>query len=399
METGEKLVGLIEELTNKLKAKEEKEAALEARQKALEGMTAEQKAKIEKLESTVIKLNVSIPGLPSMEIYKGHALNNQLRIDPKYAIVDNHTRESVAKFILDAIEKGSSNPNKEILLNDMTEGSGTSVGAGVFAEFSRTLLVFATLQSAALQNFRIQPMGSLQYKYIRNTGFGSVSWESEQADVDQAENTYDNVTLTAVRLGSFAKITNEALNDAVFDVVSDLMTQTTQGIGQAIDARAFGNNGTYGLAGAAITQHIDLSAGGLVMPDGGDALDEMQAMVPANKVVNPRYFMHRMILHKIKVLKDENDNYVYCSPAGSLPGTIWETPYTKVEIMTATDSTGDVCVLFAADPKQYVIGQRADISLLVNPYTYAKSYQTEFVFQSRWGHAILQPTCFVKLVG
>jgi HK97 family phage major capsid protein len=395
MDNFEELKGLLKEVIGDKKVKDDEAKTRDDRIKAIEAMTVEQKAKIEKIESTVVKLNIGISGDPSTELFLGYKLSDQfMNFSPTYRFVDRAKAERHSKFLITVIKAGMG----DRVAKDLTEGAPTGGGYAVPVEYQTDLLAFATLSSVALAEANVVPMGTKDVKWAREDAYGTGSWENEQVDFDQAEPTLGQVTLTAVRRGSFAKATKELLSDATFDISAYLTKKSAEDIGQAVDARCFGSNAAYGLAGAAITQHIDLNAGGLVMPDGGDALDAMQSELPPNKIIGAKYFMHRKILHKIKVLKDQNDNYVYCAPAGPLPGTIWQYPYSLVEVMTATDSTGDVCVTFG-NLKQYIIGRRADMSLLVDPYTYGKSDQVLFIFSSRFAHAIAQPTAFVNLIG
>lgn len=117
--------------------------------------------------------------------------------------------------------------------NALSEGVDTEGGYLVPDEFERTLV-----QSLADQNI----MRSLA-KVIQTTSgdrkipvvstHGTATWLDEGKPYTESDEAFSQVTLSAFKLGTFLKISEELLNDAAFDVEAYLAAEFARRIGAA----------------------------------------------------------------------------------------------------------------------------------------------------------------------
>ncbi|MBW1666722.1 MAG: phage major capsid protein [Deltaproteobacteria bacterium] len=435
MDKQEELRGLLKEVMGEeiKKAIEESEKRNEERIKALEALTAEQRAKIEALEKMPAQPGrIAVPGKPGQAtevLYRGRDLGAQgwginrsvkekiaqlkmegldVELTDLYGrpitlqIASEEKRERYAKWMIDFIQaKVFDDAAAKAALQEGTDSEG---GYIVPDEFTDEILAFARLQSFALRDCRIWPMKSDTRKVPAEDGAVSVSWTDEESAITESEPTLAEVTLTAKRLDAYSKASNEFLEDASTDVVSWLTELFAEAIGQELDNQVLNGTGSpcSGVLTAAAGNSVVLGSGEVSFSSiDADDLSNAIAQLPVNRLAGARWYFHRTVLHHIRILKDDNNNYIFAKPGNGVPGTIWEYPYTlseKAPAATAASQASKGFIVFG-NMRYFALGRRKqNMTLDVDPYGLFTTYQTRFRIVNRWGMSVGLAGGFCRIV-
>lgn len=398
MDKQKELLNLVRELVDKQKVREEREQALEEKVLALEEMSSEQKAIIERLETEPVESKIVVPGSTEMTdvVYRGYNLRDQGLV---VQIADEAKKERYAKFLIDFV-KASYFGDAEAKAA-MAEGTGSTGGYLVPDEFFNEIMAFARLQSFALQDCRVINMSSDTIKIPAENTHVSVSWKGEAATLGESEPTFAEVQLTPKKLGAYSIASQELLEDSAFDIISYLTADFAEAIGQEIDNRVLnaGADSTFtgALSGAGVTV-TQTATGGWA----GFSVDELSnaiASLAPNKIVGAKFYFHRTGFHYVRVLKDTNGQPIFARPGNGVPGTIYEYPYSLVETMPYTNTTGNPIGLFA-NMKYYGLGvRRAAMNLAMDPYGLFTKDQVRFKMTVRVQGAPLLASGLVVING
>lgn len=359
------------------KVRDEREKALEEKMKALEEASAEDRAKIEKLEKEPVQSKIVVPGTTQMVdvMYRGYNLRDQgLTVQ----IADPEKKERYAKFMLDIIRaEYFGDVEAKAALN---EGTASQGGYLVPDEFFNEIMAFARLQSDFLKDCRIINMSGDTMKIPAESSNVSVAWAAEAATLSQSEPTFAEVELNPKKLGAFSVASQELLEDSAFDIVSLLTEQYAEAIATEIDTRVLqaGNSSTFtgALSGAGNT--VTQSATGGWAGHSADDLSNMIAQLASNKIAGAKFYFSRTGFHYTRVLKDSQNNYIFAQPGNGVPGSVWEYPYVVTEGMPSTNSTGNYIALFA-NMRYYGLGvRRLGMNLAMDPYGLFTKDQVRF---------------------
>jgi len=207
---------------------------------------------------------------------------------------------------------------------------------------------------------------------------------------------FGQVALDTNKLGAYSTMSNELLDDSNIDIVSMLMTQWAENIGQEIDNQVFNGDGTYfhGIianAGGSVTATTSGTAGATYTK-----FSEMVAQVPNNRLLNAKYYVHRVIADKVRTQTD-GTNYIW-NPAGNLPQQIAGYPVALCEKMPYSGASSTALAVLC-DLRNYTILRRLGMKVDVDPFGLFTTDQTRMRVVSRWdGHYGLANN-YVKLIG
>jgi HK97 family phage major capsid protein len=72
------------------------------------------------------------------------------------------------------------------------------------------------------------------------------------------------------------------------------------------------------------------------------------------------------LFNALRIIKDENKNYIYQNPGAGMPNTIWGLPYVKSTVFPKTTDVGSQAnkpFMAIYDPRYLMIGDRRNITL------------------------------------
>lgn len=203
-----------------------------------------------------------------------------------------------------------------------------------------------------------------------------------------------SVRVNAKRQGVIATATNSEIQDAGFDLISEIQRQVAERFAKDEGASAINGDGVTGMSGILNDSRIGFIKSGSNTGLTFDAL--IDATGEIESFYEPIYAFNRKTLAKIRKLKDEVGHYIW--QAGNLgagiPNQINGFNYVILPDMPDV-ATGTFPILFG-DFRQYKIGDRRSLNVIIDDKTLADSDQIRYVFSKRIGGAVMQPA-FVKI--
>jgi HK97 family phage major capsid protein len=368
----------------------------------IKGGINEVKAEIEKIKEDNIKMaekvdgiintptgkvNLNVPGVEGKRefIYNGYNLNTQGSnkvVGSAFKLVDGSTKDAIAKMLIDMIKSGK---QEYIADASMVEGTPGSGGYIVFDEFMNVIRSLGQLSGVMLNEAEVVTMNTDKMHYpVDNDKTITTAFKTEttaMADGVPAD-IVTEIELSASKLGAYAVLTNELINDSKFDIVSFLMQKFAASISRKLDQQAFRVAGTDVLDSLIASTAITDSTGTLNIAHLLDAYSKLDA----RQAAGAKYYFHRLV-HYGTVLNmvDTAGNAVFPPNAVNTGKNLWDVPVVLVEDLPYTLGQGSTVGLFCNMKQAYVIGQRQGIgSFFINPYSLDLEYETRITLVTRW---------------
>ena len=220
------------------------------------------------------------------------------------------------------------NPDREII-NALREGTDSEGGYLVPDEYEHTLVqaltennIFRTLAHTINTDSgdRVIPLV---------TAHGTASWVAEGGSYQESDETFGQITISAHKLGTVIKISEELLNDSAFDLESYMVSEFARRIGNAEEEAFITGNGTgkptgiLNSTGGAQVGHTTATADKITCDE---LVDMYHALgVPYRK--NAVWLMNDSTIQFIRKLKDGNGQYLWQpSLVAGTPDTILGLP-------------------------------------------------------------------------
>lgn len=281
-------------------------------------------------------------------------------------------------------------------------GGATEGSALVAPEYLPDVLAYAREESRALRICRNLPMTSNIMYVPAETAKISVAATAEAVNATETTPTFSQVTLTAKRWDAFGQISNEFLEDAFTPILPILVSQFMEAIGMKNDSAVF--DGT----GDPMSSVFSAAAGySLVLASGSETFSEFVfvnfaeaiAKLATARARNGRWAAHRTPLWtNINTIRDTMGQPLFISPTAGTLGRILGYPVEQLENGPSATAVSTAIAVFG-DFAGVMIGHRKDaIDLMMDPYSAAKSYQTQFYLFTRWAHALALANNFVRMV-
>lgn len=433
MQATEELKGLIKEVFDgSIKASEERQQkAREEWEKEFSKQTTEKQneiiKRIEAIEATpVVKSRLSIPGKEGetteaylgvkmerqlVDIFRGDRLGEakELVVNPKLfpVMADADKREKYAKHLVMVMKAATGDFKAKQAYEDwkekaaLNEGTGSQGGYLVPEEFTDEILAFARLQSFALKDCRIWPMGSDVRRVPAENAKVTVGWKAEATAADQTEPTFNEVVLTAKKLTAYSIASNEVLQDSFVDIVSYLTEIFAEAVGQELDNQVLNGTGDpwSGVLSAAAGFSVVMATGlSNFSSISGDNLLDLIDKIPQEAEDGAKFYFHKKILTFIRKLKDSQNQYLFAPISGGLPNDIWAYPYVRTQKGPSTTGASTAFVAFG-NMRHFALGRRMEsMTLDVDPYGKFLENQTRFRIVQRWGGSIGLANAFARLI-
>lgn len=392
----------LEKLGADMKAALKAQARAEVEKEFADKASAAEVDELRKASSEKPKASGVEVGVPDM--YKGRRFKANMEglKDIGRTFKNEKNAEIVTKVWLDKLADPSI--SKSVIGQSDTGNVG---GYLVAPEYPKIYFEYAKEYSRALQLCDNIPMSSnVMYIPVESTKVG-VAQTAEGTDATVTSAVFAQATLTAKRFDAFGGITNELLGDQNYPVVPVLMKQFTEAIGQKVDSAVFDASGDpmSSVFSAAAGYSVVLGTGSSTFATVVfSSFFDVIAQIPSARLRNATWVAHRTPLWTyIYQIKDAASRPVFISsidrgavdgPEGKILGI----PVVQLEVgPSATAVSTAITVL--GDFSGVKIGHRLDsIDLFMDPYSVAKSNQTQFYLFTRWAFALALPNQFCRLV-
>ena len=199
------------------------------------------------------------------------------------------------------------------VLNALHVGTDTEGGYLVPDEYERTLIEALEEQNIFRQLAHVIHTSSGERKIPVVASKGTASWIDEEAAYPESDDTFGQVSIGAYKLATMIKVSEELLNDSVFDVPSYIAREFARRIGAAEEEAFFTGDGTgkplgiLAATGGAQTGVTAASATAITMDEVIDLFYSLRA--PYRK--RAAFVVNDATVKAIRKLKNGNGDYLW----------------------------------------------------------------------------------------
>ena len=251
-------------------------------------------------------------------------------------------------------------------------------------EYQRTLIEALEEQNIFRQLAHVISTSSGDRKIPVVASKGTASWIDEEAAYPESDDSFGQVSIGAYKLATMLKVSEELLNDSVFDLPSYIAREFARRIGAAEEEAFFTGNGTgkptgvLNATGGAETGVTAASATAITMDEVMDLYYSLRAPYRRNAV----FIMNDSTVKAIRKLKNGNGDYLWQpSLTAGQPDTLLNRPVYTSSYMPAI-AAGNKTILFG-DLGYYWVADRQGRSFKRLNELYAATGQVGFLASQR----------------
>ena len=278
------------------------------------------------------------------------------------------------------------------VLNALQVGTDSEGGYLVPDEYERTLIEALEDQNIFRQLAHVIHTSSGDRKIPVVASKGTASWIDEEAQYPESDDAFGQVSIGAYKLATMIKISEELLNDSVFDMPAYIAKEFARRIGAAEEEAFFTGNGTgkplgiLAATGGAETGVTAAAADKITMDEVIDLFYSLRAPYRRNAV----FIMNDATVKALRKLKDGQGQYLWQpSITAGTPDTILNRPVHTSGFMP-TLATGNKTILFG-DLGYYWVADREGRSFKRLNELYAPTGQVGFLASQRVDGKLILP--------
>ncbi|MCD8398100.1 MAG: phage major capsid protein [Lachnospiraceae bacterium] len=220
---------------------------------------------------------------------------------------------------------------------------------------------------------------------------GEASWIDEGEEIPETTMTFGQTTLSAYKLGTMIKISNELLHDSAFDLAAYISRRFGVTMGNA-EENAF-INGTGISQPLGILDDAGAQVGVTAASQTAVTFDEIYALYYALKSPYRKkatFLCNEALVLQMMTIKDANDNYIWKPGLGiAEPDTLLNRPLKTSSYMPAVEA-GNKVLLFG-DMSYYWIADRVGRTFRRLNELYARTDQVGFMTTQRVDGKLILP--------
>ncbi|MCD8108687.1 MAG: phage major capsid protein [Clostridiales bacterium] len=220
---------------------------------------------------------------------------------------------------------------------------------------------------------------------------GEASWIDEGEEIPETTMTFGQTTLSAYKLGTMIKISNELLHDSAFDLAAYISRRFGVTMGNA-EENAFINGDGIGKP-LGILDDAGAQVGVTAASQTAVTFDEIYALYYALKSPYRKkatFLCNEALVLQMMTIKDKNDNYIWKPGLGiAEPDTLLNRPLKTSSYMPAVEA-GNKTLLFG-DMSYYWIADRVGRTFRRLNELYARTDQVGFLTTQRVDGKLILP--------
>ena len=285
------------------------------------------------------------------------------------------------------------------ILNALQEGTDSEGGFLVPDEFEHTLIESLEEENIFRKLAHVITTSTGDRKIPVVASKGSASWVDEEGTINDSDDAFTQVSIGAYKLGTLIKVSNELLNDSVFNLEAYISKEFGRRIGTKEEDAFFNGNGVgkpvgiFNATGGAQTGITTASATEIK----ADEIIDLFYSLKASYRKKALWIVNDSTIKAIRKLKDANGNYLW-QPAltSGTPDTLLGRPvYTSSYVPTI--AAGAKTIAFG-DFSYYWIADRQGRNFKKLSELYAATDQTGFVATQRVDGKLILPEAIKVLV-
>lgn len=278
------------------------------------------------------------------------------------------------------------------VMNALQVGTETEGGYLVPDEYEHTLVQALEEQNIFRQLAHVIHTSSGDRKIPVVASKGTAQWIDEEAQYPESDDSFGQVSIGAYKLATMIKISEELLNDSVFDMPSYIATEFARRIGAAEEEAFFTGNGAgrpLGIlaeTGGAQVGVTGAKADAVTFDEVMDLFYSLRSTYRRNAV----FIMNDATVKALRKLKNGNGDYIWQpSVTAATPDTILNRPVYTSGFMP-TLAAGAKTVLFG-DLNYYWVADREGRSFKRLNELYAPTGQVGFLASQRVDGKLILP--------
>lgn len=302
---------------------------------------------------------------------------------------EGRASNSYKKSFWNAMRDKSIRPD---VMNSLKVGSDAEGGYLVPDEYEKTLVEGLEEENIFRKIAKVITTSSGDRKIPVVATKGTASWVDEEGVIDEKDDAIAQVSIGAYKLGTMIKVSDELLNDSVFDLESYITKEFARRIGNREEDAFFNGDGVgkpTGIFNATGGAEIGVTTASPTAITADELLDLYHSLkAPYRK--NAVWVLNDSTVKAIRKLKDNNGNYLW-QPAltANTPDTILGRPvYTSSYVPTI--AAGAKTIAFG-DFKYYWIADRQSRSFKRLSELYAATGQVGFLATQRVDGKLILP--------
>jgi len=280
-------------------------------------ISAEDNAVYEKMETDVVSLGKEIDRLERQEALDrelSKPLSNPITEKPNNSIKENtktgRASDEYKKSFWNALR--SKVPSFEIL-NALQIGTDSEGGYLVPDEFERTLIQSLNEENIFRGIAKIIHTSSGDRKIPIVSSKGTASWIDEEAITPESDDSFGQMSIGAFKLGTMIKVSEELLNDSVFDLAGYIANEFGRRIGNKEEDAFFNGDGSGKPTGIFYTTggaQVGITTAGATAITADEVIDLFYSLrSPYRK--NALFVTNESTVKAIRKLKDGEGQYLW----------------------------------------------------------------------------------------
>ncbi len=335
---------------------EDTKAFLDAKRDEKGLISAEDNAAYEKMEADVISLGKEIERLErqaALDLEMSKPVSMPIKNAPAKPEEEKSGRAS-AEY-KKAFWKALRNKYSFDVQNALRIGEDAEGGHLVPDEFERTLIESLEEENLMRQvcNVITTSFGDKKIPVVASKG--TADWTDEQGAMHESDDVFDMVTLGAHKLTTMIKVSEELLNDSVFNLESYIAKEFARRIGRAEEEAFVVGNGTGKPTGSFGSAEVGVTTAGtaIVMDELIDLYHSLREPYRRNAI----FITNDTTIKAIRKLKDGSGQYLWQpSVQAGQPDTILNRPVRTSGFVPTIEPSAKVIAF--GDFKYYWIADR-----------------------------------------
>jgi len=361
-------------------------------------VSAEDTATYEKMEADVVALGKEIDRLEKQEALDrelSKPLNTPLTGKPIIQGMESKAGRASAEYqkaFWNAMRTRSGEGLDPMIKNALQIGTDTEGGYLVPDEFERTLIESLDEENIFRKLANVISTSSGDRKIPVVASKGTASWIDEEGAITESDDSFGQVSIGAYKLGTMIKVSEELLNDNVFNLESYIAKEFARRIGNKEEDAFFTGDGVgkpTGILAATGGAQVGVTAGSATAINVDEILDLFYSLKSPyrNKAV---FVMNDTTIKAIRKLKDGQGQYIWQpSLQAGTPDTILNRPvYTSAYVPTIAASAKSI--IFGDFGYYWVADRQGRVFKRLNEL-YAATGQVGFVATQRVDGKLILP--------
>lgn len=386
---------ILELRAKRAKAWDAAKAFLDSKRGADGLLSAEDVATYEKMEADVVNLGKEIDRLErqqALDAELNKPVNTPITGKPAAPAGEEKTGRATAEYRKSFWNVMRSKMPSPEVMNALQVGTDSEGGYLVPDEFERTLVEALEEQNIFRTLAHVIQTSSGDRKIPVVASKGSASWVDEEGAIPESDDSFGQVSIGAYKLGTMIKVSEELLNDSVFDLEAYISREFARRIGNKEEEAFFTGDGTGKPLGV-LAETGGAEVGVTAAAAAAFTADEIFDLFYSLKAPYRRsavFVMNDASVKALRKLKDNNGQYLWQpSLTAGAPDTLLNRPVYTSAFMPAL-AAGAKSVLFG-DLSYYWVADRQGRSFRRLGELYAPTGQVGFLATQRVDGRLILP--------